>query len=189
MSLFKNKAELGWSMYDWANSAFTTTIMAGFFPVFFKEYWSAGAEVTVSTAKRAIRLHQISRSDPALFARIAPLGVAKAMVLITLPPPLLEQLFAGPHLLPESGAQKALASMTYAELMSVIVALGKHDDEPDAATLLLRAYRQQVRALIGTLDALMEAHDGIAEDDVAELHDDLVDVTARFAGVFSLDDD
>lgn len=51
MSFFKNKAELGWSMYDWANSAFTTTIMAGFFPVFFKEYWSAGAEVTVSTAQ------------------------------------------------------------------------------------------------------------------------------------------
>ncbi|MEK7728054.1 MAG: MFS transporter, partial [candidate division KSB1 bacterium] len=51
MSFFKNKAELGWSMYDWANSAFTTTIMAGFFPIFFKEYWSQGAEVTVSTAK------------------------------------------------------------------------------------------------------------------------------------------
>ncbi len=26
----------GWAMYDWANSAFATTIMAGFFPVFFK---------------------------------------------------------------------------------------------------------------------------------------------------------
>lgn len=51
MPFFKNKTEFGWSMYDWANSAFTTTIMAGFFPVFFKEYWSAGAEVTVSTAK------------------------------------------------------------------------------------------------------------------------------------------
>lgn len=51
MPFFKNKAEFGWSMYDWANSAFTTTIMAGFFPVFFKEYWSQGAEVTVSTAK------------------------------------------------------------------------------------------------------------------------------------------
>ncbi len=51
MPFFKNKAEFGWSMYDWANSAFTTTVMAGFFPVFFKEYWSQGAEVTVSTAK------------------------------------------------------------------------------------------------------------------------------------------
>lgn len=51
MRLFKNKAELGWSLYDWANSAFATTIMAGFFPVFFKEYWSHGVAVTESTAK------------------------------------------------------------------------------------------------------------------------------------------
>jgi UMF1 family MFS transporter len=38
-------------MYDWANSAFATTVMAGFFPVFFNEYWSAGADTTVSTAR------------------------------------------------------------------------------------------------------------------------------------------
>jgi UMF1 family MFS transporter len=50
MPLFRNKQELGWSMYDWANSAFATTVMAGFFPIFFKEYWSRGAEVTESTA-------------------------------------------------------------------------------------------------------------------------------------------
>ena len=30
------KAILSWSLYDWANSAFATTVMAGFFPVFFK---------------------------------------------------------------------------------------------------------------------------------------------------------
>lgn len=38
-----------WALYDWANSAFSTTVMAGFFPVFFKQYWSIGAEVTEST--------------------------------------------------------------------------------------------------------------------------------------------
>lgn len=37
-------------MYDWANSAFATTIMAGFFPLFFKEYWSAGVSTNESTA-------------------------------------------------------------------------------------------------------------------------------------------
>jgi MFS transporter, UMF1 family len=42
---------LSWSLYDWANSAFSTTIMAGFFPVFFKEFWSAGTDVSVSTFK------------------------------------------------------------------------------------------------------------------------------------------
>jgi len=40
-------------LYDWANSAFATTIMAGFFPIFFKSYWSASDEVHVSTAKLA----------------------------------------------------------------------------------------------------------------------------------------
>jgi UMF1 family MFS transporter len=44
------KAVWGWAMYDWANSAYVTTVMAGFFPVFFKQYWSHGADVNVSTA-------------------------------------------------------------------------------------------------------------------------------------------
>ncbi len=38
-------------MYDWANSAFATTIMAGFFPIFFKQFWSVGADATLSTAR------------------------------------------------------------------------------------------------------------------------------------------
>jgi UMF1 family MFS transporter len=41
----------GWALYDWANSAFATTVMAGFFPLFFKQYWSAGADVNISTAR------------------------------------------------------------------------------------------------------------------------------------------
>ena len=45
------KAIWGWAMYDWANSAYVTTVMAGFFPVFFTEYWSYGTDVTVSTAQ------------------------------------------------------------------------------------------------------------------------------------------
>ena len=48
MSL-KNKKMVSWAMYDWANSAFSTTVMAGFFPIFFKLYWSPGVEATVST--------------------------------------------------------------------------------------------------------------------------------------------
>jgi UMF1 family MFS transporter len=45
------KAVWGWVMYDWANSAYVTTVMAGFFPVFFTEYWSHGADVTMTTAR------------------------------------------------------------------------------------------------------------------------------------------
>ncbi len=51
MQLDDRKAILGWSMYDWANSAFATTVMAGFFPVFFNEFWSLGADPTVTTAR------------------------------------------------------------------------------------------------------------------------------------------
>jgi MFS transporter, UMF1 family len=40
---------LAWSLYDWANSAFATTVIAGFFPVFFKAYWSSGSSVQQST--------------------------------------------------------------------------------------------------------------------------------------------
>ncbi len=40
---------ISWALYDWANSAFATTVMAGFFPIFFKQYWNVGVEVTTST--------------------------------------------------------------------------------------------------------------------------------------------
>jgi UMF1 family MFS transporter len=48
-STFLRRPVLSWALYDWANSAFATTVMAGFFPLFFKQYWSAGSEATVST--------------------------------------------------------------------------------------------------------------------------------------------
>ena len=36
-------------MYDWANSAFATTVMAGFFPLFFKAYWADPSNPEEST--------------------------------------------------------------------------------------------------------------------------------------------
>jgi UMF1 family MFS transporter len=47
--LVLDKQILAWAIYDWANSAFATTVMAGFFPLFFKQYWSAGIESTETT--------------------------------------------------------------------------------------------------------------------------------------------
>jgi len=38
-----------WALYDWANSAFATTVMAGFFPLFFKQFWAADLASTEST--------------------------------------------------------------------------------------------------------------------------------------------
>ena len=46
---YETKTVLSWAFYDWANSAYATTVMAGFFPIFFKQYWSAGADVHTST--------------------------------------------------------------------------------------------------------------------------------------------
>ncbi len=44
------RAVRAWMMYDWANSAFATTVLAGFFPIFFKSYWAGGMEGARSTA-------------------------------------------------------------------------------------------------------------------------------------------
>ena len=45
------KSIYSWAIYDWANSAYATTVMAGFFPLFFKSYYSAEADLTMSTAQ------------------------------------------------------------------------------------------------------------------------------------------
>jgi MFS transporter, UMF1 family len=50
-SLNNAKATWGWVLYDWGNSAFATTVLAGFFPLFFKQYWSAGVDATISSAR------------------------------------------------------------------------------------------------------------------------------------------
>ena len=49
MEIYKNKQILSWAFYDWANSAYATTVLAGFFPLFFKQYWAAQIPVTEST--------------------------------------------------------------------------------------------------------------------------------------------
>src|SRR5689334_19285622 len=40
---------IAWALCDWANSAFATTVMAGFFPLYFKQFWNAGVPATEST--------------------------------------------------------------------------------------------------------------------------------------------
>ena len=52
-SMDPNTSALAWAMYDFGNSAFATTVMAGFFPLFFKKYWSAGADATHEPIWRA----------------------------------------------------------------------------------------------------------------------------------------
>ncbi len=42
---------MGWVLYDWANSAFATTVMAGFFPLFYKNYWNTSVSAAESSAR------------------------------------------------------------------------------------------------------------------------------------------
>jgi UMF1 family MFS transporter len=48
-SPFFEKKVFAWALYDWANSAFATTVMVAFFPVFFKQTLAIGVPATAST--------------------------------------------------------------------------------------------------------------------------------------------
>ncbi len=76
---------VAWALYDWANSAFATTVMAGFFPIFFKEYWSNHSTATASTfwlgAANSLSSLFIMALSPLLGA-IADRGSAKKRLLL-----------------------------------------------------------------------------------------------------------
>jgi UMF1 family MFS transporter len=80
-----NKQVWGWALYDWANSAFATTVMAGFFPIFFKQYWSYGADVNTSTAQlgfaNAVASLLVAAMAPLLGAIADRGGTKKKMLL------------------------------------------------------------------------------------------------------------
>jgi MFS transporter, UMF1 family len=60
---------LSWALYDWANSAFATTVMAGFFPAFFRQFWSVGVDSSVTT----FRLGLANAAAGLAIALLAPL--------------------------------------------------------------------------------------------------------------------
>jgi UMF1 family MFS transporter len=78
------RALWAWALYDWGNSAFATTVMAGFFPVFFKQYWSAGHSSADSTlhlgTANSLAALAVALSAPVLGA-IADRGARKKQLL------------------------------------------------------------------------------------------------------------
>lgn len=64
-----NRSTLAWAFYDWGNSAFATTVMAGFFPVFFKQYWNTGTDAATSSLRLGVA-HSIASL---LMVALAPL--------------------------------------------------------------------------------------------------------------------
>lgn len=85
MSLGNRKVIYSWAFYDWANSAYTTTVMAGFFPVFFKQYWGSELSVNESTfwlgIANAISGLVIALLAPVLGAMADQGGLKKRMML------------------------------------------------------------------------------------------------------------
>jgi UMF1 family MFS transporter len=73
-SVLLRKPVVAWAMCDWANSAFATTVMAGFFPLYFKQYWNAGVAATEST----FRLGLANGVASLLIAILAPIVGAVA---------------------------------------------------------------------------------------------------------------
>ena len=50
MSVIQTKKSIvSWALYDWANSAYAVTVMSGFFPLFFKQYWGGSLSAEEST--------------------------------------------------------------------------------------------------------------------------------------------
>lgn len=45
----RRRTQLAWALNDWANSAFATTVLVGFFPIFFKQYWAKDLAPTDAT--------------------------------------------------------------------------------------------------------------------------------------------
>jgi MFS transporter, UMF1 family len=43
------RTQLSWALYDWANSAFATTVLVGLFPVLFNTYYARGVNPGLST--------------------------------------------------------------------------------------------------------------------------------------------
>ncbi|MDH3510141.1 MAG: MFS transporter [Gammaproteobacteria bacterium] len=60
---------LGWAAYDWANSAFSLSVVTAFVPVLLSEYWNEGADSTVTT----FRLGMANGVASLLIAATAPL--------------------------------------------------------------------------------------------------------------------
>jgi UMF1 family MFS transporter len=63
-----------WALYDWANSAFATVVLVGFFPLLFRNYWSSG----LADADANLRLGWANSLTSVIIILMAPLVGAVA---------------------------------------------------------------------------------------------------------------
>lgn len=84
--MLRDKKVWAWALYDWANSVFATVVIAGFFPIVFKQYWSAG----ISSDESTFWLGAANSTSSLVIVLLAPLlgaiadyaGMRKRMLLL-----------------------------------------------------------------------------------------------------------
>ena len=75
-----------WALYDWANSAFATSVLVAFFPVFFARYWGESLSGQQSTfwlgIGSAIASLLVALLSPALGAAADQGGLKKRLLAV-----------------------------------------------------------------------------------------------------------
>ena len=72
------KLENAWAMYDWANSAFQSTVITAVFPPFFASVAAAGLPPAVATARFASNWELSVLRATAVLRELAKLGVPES---------------------------------------------------------------------------------------------------------------
>ncbi|SHH33440.1 MFS transporter, UMF1 family [Hydrocarboniphaga daqingensis] len=65
----ERRRQYSWALYDWGNSAFATTVIAGLFPIFFEQYWAS----TLDSGTRTFWLGVASSVSSLVVVLLAPL--------------------------------------------------------------------------------------------------------------------
>jgi UMF1 family MFS transporter len=77
---------IGWAFYDWANSAFSLTVVTAFVPVMLAEYWSDGVDSTVTTFRlgmaNGVASLIVALSVPLIGALADRLGNRKGLLVV-----------------------------------------------------------------------------------------------------------
>lgn len=85
-TLVLRKPVIAWALYDCGNSAFATSVLVGFFPLFFNQYWSVDATGAETTARlmtvNGIASLLLALSAPVLGAIADRAGWRKALLAV-----------------------------------------------------------------------------------------------------------
>ena len=77
---------IGWAFYDWANSAFSLTVVTAFVPVMLAEYWNDGVDSTVTTFRlgmaNGVASLIVALSVPLIGALADRLGNRKGLLVV-----------------------------------------------------------------------------------------------------------